>query len=85
MILFALFIVWLMCLSSCRFEPIITQMPFCSSIPPGYMHTLAVLFSIRALNDIYLGGSLITIYLTKMLNNLNRSVVYAGHLDYQSF
>ena len=61
-------------------------MYFCSSIPPNYlssdcMHTLAVLFSLRALNYIYLGGTLITIYLTKMLNNLNRSVMYAGHLD----
>ena len=61
-------------------------MAFCSSIPPNYlssgcMHTLAVLFSLRALNYIYLGGTLITIYLTKMLNNLNRSVMYAGHLD----
>ena len=40
-----------------------------------------VLFSLRALNYIYLGGTLITVYLTKMLNNPNRSVVYAGHLD----
>ena len=64
-------------------------MSFCSSNPPnlwavlsGYMQTLAVLFSLRALNLIYLGGTLIPIYLTKMLNNLNRSVVYAGHLAF---
>ena len=48
---------------------------------PGCMHTIAVFFSLRALNYIYLGGTLITIYLTKMLNNLSRSVVYAGHVD----
>ena len=45
------------------------------------MYTLAVLFSVRALNYIYLGGTLIIIYLTKMLNNLSRYVVYAGHVD----
>ena len=28
------------------------------------------------------GWNLNNIYLTKMLNNLNCSVVYAGHLDY---
>ena len=47
----------------------------------GCMHTNAVLFSLRALNSIYLSGILITIYLAKMLNKLNRYVVYAGHLD----
>ena len=86
MILFALFIFWLMCLSNSRFESIITSMSFCSSVPPnswavlssGCMH---VLFSLHALNYIYLGGTFRTIYLTKMLNNLSRSVVYAGHVD----
>ena len=36
--------------------------------------------SLRASNYIYLDETLITIYLTKMLNNLNRYVVYAGHV-----
>ena len=64
-------------------------MSFCSSVPPNSwavlsifrLYALTVMFSLCALNYIYLGGTLITIYLTKMLNNLNRSVVYAGHLD----
>ena len=79
-----------MCLSNSRFESIITPVSFCSSIPPNSwavlsifscMHTLAVLFPLHALNYIYLGGTLITIYLTKMLNNLSRSEVHVGHVD----
>ena len=90
MILFALFIFWLMCLSNSRFESIITPMSFCSSIPPNSWAVLSIfrlyaysccIFPLRALN--YLGRTLITIYLTKMLNNLSRSVVYAGHVDYR--
>ena len=48
----------------------------------SYKHTIAVLFSLREPNCIYLGEILITIYLTKMLNNRNRHVAYTGHLDY---
>ena len=90
MILFALFIFWLMFYQIRGFNQLLPQCLFVLLLllihgqyylSSGCMHTLAVLFSLRALHYIYLGGTLITIHLNKMLTNLTRSVVYAGHVD----